>query len=195
MFEVTYTKPDWHITEIPLFILLGIMMGIYGAVFCKLNILWAKKVRQLALIKRYCIFSNDLLCFVFFTLCLFIRFLIASSCCLFFPLSLPFMFFTGIDASGDMLTVRFPTLEVVLVVLTTATVAYYNRYTRISGTRLVEDLLSECHSKGEGIKGEWDGLCARTEADIPKLLSLLGLAISIKAVLYPPAPLRYPFAS
>jgi hypothetical protein len=102
------------------------------------------------------------------------------------------MFLTYLDVSGDMLTVRFPTLEVVLVVLTTATIAYYNRYTRISGTRLVEDLLSECHSKGEGIKGEWDGLCPRTETDIPKLLGLLGLAIMIKAVLYSPRPLRCP---
>lgn len=75
------------------------------------------------------------------------------------------------------------------MVLTTATVAYYNRYTRISGTRLVEDLLSECHSKAEGVKGEWDGLCARTETDIPKLLGLLALAIIIKAVLYLPASL------
>jgi chloride channel 3/4/5 len=131
MFEVTYTKPDWHTTEIPLFILLGITMGIYGAVFCKLNIQWSKSFRQLSLIKRY------------------------------------------------------PTLEVILVVLVTGTVGYYNRYTRISGTRLVEDLLSECSSGsgGKGKRGEWDGLCARGEDDILGLLGLLGWAIVIKALL------------
>jgi chloride channel 3/4/5 len=178
MFEVTYTKPDWHTTEIPLFILLGITMGIYGAVFCKLNILWSKKVRQLELIKRYLSHAlpprSSFACHIFLPLFVgLIPFPPAP-----FPLPL-----TGCPASGDALTVRFPTLEVVLVVLTTATIAYYNRYTKISGTRLVEDLLSECHSK-DGVKGEWDGLCARRQNDIPRLLGLLGLAIIIKALLY-----------
>ena len=177
MFEVTYTKPDWHTTEIPLFILLGITMGIYGAVFCKLNILWSKKVRQLELIKRYFsqIFPPVPLFLVTFFLLLFVGLIPFPPA----PFPLPF---TGCPASGDALTVRFPTLEVVLVVLTTATIAYYNRYTKISGTRLVEDLLSECHSK-DGVKGEWDGLCARRQNDIPRLLGLLGLAIIIKALL------------
>ena len=130
MFEVTYTKTDWHTTEIPLFILLGITMGLYGAVFCKLNILYSKSIRQLALLKKY------------------------------------------------------PTLEVVLVAFVTATVGYWNRYTRISGTRLVEDLLSECHS-AKGV-GEGEGLCARGEGDILRLLGLIGWAIVVKAVLYSP---------
>jgi chloride channel 3/4/5 len=100
-------------------------MGVYGAIFCKLNILWSKTFRQLHLIKR------------------------------------------------------FPVIEVVLVVLTTAVVGWYNPYTRISGTRLVEDLLSECHP-GE----KWDGLCPRKMEDIPQLLGLIVLAIIIKALLY-----------
>ena len=106
-----------------IFILLGVAMGIYGALFCKLNILWAKTFRQLQLIKR------------------------------------------------------FPVLEVILVVLTTATVSWYNPYTRISGTRLVEDLLSECGGE------KFDGICPAGVAGIPRLMKLIGIAIIVKALL------------
>ena len=100
-------------------------MGIYGAIFCKLNILWSKTFRQLNLIKR------------------------------------------------------FPVIEVLLVVLTTATVAWYNPYTRISGTRLVEDLLSECiPDKG------FDGVCPDGVDGIPRLIKLIVIAIVVKALLY-----------
>jgi chloride channel 3/4/5 len=110
-----------------IFIFLGIAMGIYGALFCKLNILWSKTFRQLKVIKQ------------------------------------------------------FPVVEVLLVVLTTATVGWYNPYTRISGTRLVEDLLSEC------VSGErFDGLCPDVKDDIPRLLMLMGWAMVIKAMLYHP---------
>jgi chloride channel 3/4/5 len=126
MFEVSYQRADFHSSEMIIFIFLGIAMGIYGAIFCKLNILWAKTFRQLYLIKRY------------------------------------------------------PVLEVLLVVLTTATVAWYNPYTRISGPRIVEDLLSEC-----GIKGErFDGVCPSGIDGIPKLIKLIGVAIIVKALLY-----------
>ena len=102
-------------------------MGVYGAIFCKLNILWAKTFRQLDVIKR------------------------------------------------------FPVIEVLLVVLTTATVAWYNPYTRIAGTRLVADLLNECgHHGGEG----FDGLCPEGVEGIPKLIKLICVAIVVKALLY-----------
>jgi chloride channel 3/4/5 len=100
-------------------------MGIYGAIFCKLNILWSKTFRQLDLIKR------------------------------------------------------FPAIEVLLVVLTTATVAWYNPYTRISGTTLVEDLLSEC-TPGKG----FDGVCPDGVDGIPRLMRLIIVAIVVKALLY-----------
>jgi chloride channel 3/4/5 len=108
-----------------IFIFLGVAMGIYGAIFCKLNILWSKTFRQLDVIRRY------------------------------------------------------PVVEVLLVVLTTATVGWYNRYTRISGTRLVEDLLSECV-----VGKKFDGVCPDSMDDIPGLLALMGVAVVIKAALY-----------
>ena len=99
-------------------------MGVYGALFCKLNILWAKTFRGHKLIKR------------------------------------------------------FPIVEVLLVVLTTATVGWYNPYTKRAGTRLVADLLSEC--SGHGRLGE---MCPHEVSSIPHLLKLMGLAMCVKIVL------------
>jgi chloride channel 3/4/5 len=124
LFEVSYQRVDWRSSEMIIFIFLGVIMGIYGALFCKLNILWSKTFRQLQLIKR------------------------------------------------------FPVLEVVLVALTTATIAWYNPYTRISGTRLVEDLLSECGGE------KFDGVCPAGIEGIPRLMKLIGIAIIVKALLY-----------
>jgi chloride channel 3/4/5 len=124
LFEVSYQRADWHPREMLIFIFLGVAMGIYGALFCKLNILWSKTFRELDIIKRY------------------------------------------------------PVVEVLVVVLTTSTVGWYNPYTKISGTRLVEDLLSEC------IPGErFDGVCPHVKDDIPRLLVLMALAMVIKALL------------
>jgi chloride channel 3/4/5 len=125
LFEVSYQRGDWHSTEILVFIFLGVSMGIYGAVFCKLNILWSRTFRQLHLMKKH------------------------------------------------------PVLEVVLVVLVTAVVGYYNPYTRLSGTRLVADLLSECSDK-EGL----DGVCPQNVDEIPDLINLMALAMIIKIGLY-----------
>jgi len=125
LFEVSYTRTDWHVTEMLVFIFLGISMGIYGAIFCKLNILWAKTFRQLDLMKR------------------------------------------------------FPIVEVLLVVLTTAVVGFYNPYTRLSGTSLVADLFSECDASKAG-----DGICPRTQGDILALVKLFSIALVIKSLLY-----------
>ena len=107
------------------FVFLGVMMGIYGALFCKLNILWARTFRALHVIRKY------------------------------------------------------PAIEVLLVVLTTATIAWYNPYTKLAGTRLVEDLLSEC-----GDHEKFDGLCPRSMDEIPRLIWLIMVAIVVKAGLY-----------
>ena len=42
---VTYTKP-YHHWEYAIFILLGLFGGVYGAIFSRLNITWARTVRQ-----------------------------------------------------------------------------------------------------------------------------------------------------
>ena len=125
LFEVSYQRGDWHSAEILVFVFLGVSMGIYGAVFCKLNILWSRTFRQLRLMKK------------------------------------------------------FPVLEVLLVVLTTAVVAWYNPYTRLAGTRMVEDLLSECDDSER-----FDGICPADMFDIPGLLKLMALAMVIKILLY-----------
>lgn len=44
LFQVSYDK-DWAFQELPLFALLGVFGGLYGALFTRLNILWSKKVR------------------------------------------------------------------------------------------------------------------------------------------------------
>ena len=128
MFEVSYQRLDWHSSEMLIFIFLGIAMGIYGALFCKLNIVWSKRVRQLAWVKK------------------------------------------------------FPWLEVLLVTFVTATVGWYNPYTRIAGTRLVEDLLSECAAVEK-----FDGVCTEVD-EIPGLIKLILIAMMLKILLYFPNP-------
>ncbi|KAL7415855.1 chloride channel [Mrakia frigida] len=45
LFQVSYDN-DWRFWELPVFVLIGVLMGIYGALFAKLNIRWAKHVRN-----------------------------------------------------------------------------------------------------------------------------------------------------
>jgi chloride channel 3/4/5 len=125
MFEVSYQRLDWLSSEMLIFIFLGITMGIYGALFCKLNILWSRTFRQLHWVKKW------------------------------------------------------PWMEVLVVVLVTSTVGWYNPYTRISGTRLVEDLLSECREKEK-----FDGVCPDGVAGIPRLVKLIVVAMVVKGLLY-----------
>ncbi|KAG2146391.1 chloride channel [Suillus bovinus] len=44
LFQVTYDK-DWHAYELIFFILLGVLGGVYGAYFSKLNYRWSRDVR------------------------------------------------------------------------------------------------------------------------------------------------------
>jgi chloride channel 3/4/5 len=52
LFSVSYDN-DWRFWELPAFVLIGVLMGIYGALFSKLNIRWAKLVRGGTWIKSY----------------------------------------------------------------------------------------------------------------------------------------------
>ena len=53
MFEVSYQRQDWHSSEMIIFVFLGITMGIYGALFCKLNILWSRTFRSTKWVRRF----------------------------------------------------------------------------------------------------------------------------------------------
>ncbi|KAL1701528.1 chloride channel [Schizophyllum commune] len=52
LFQVTYDK-DWHLFELFPFLLLGVFGGVYGAYFSKLNVRWAKYVRNGTWIKNH----------------------------------------------------------------------------------------------------------------------------------------------
>ncbi|ORY35468.1 putative voltage-gated chloride channel [Naematelia encephala] len=52
LFTVSFTK-EYHYWEYAIFIILGIFGGLYGAVFSRLNILWAKHIRQGTWVKRH----------------------------------------------------------------------------------------------------------------------------------------------
>ncbi|KAK4050514.1 hypothetical protein OIO90_005097 [Microbotryomycetes sp. JL221] len=56
LFEVTYDR-DWHTFELLGFLLLGIFGGLYGAVFCKCNVWWTRRVRNGTLLKAHPIFE------------------------------------------------------------------------------------------------------------------------------------------
>lgn len=64
LFQVTYDK-DWRFWELVPFLLIGCLMGFYGAIFARLNILWSRHVRggtwlkrhpitEVVLVSRYC---------------------------------------------------------------------------------------------------------------------------------------------
>ncbi|KAK4055337.1 hypothetical protein OIV83_000620 [Microbotryomycetes sp. JL201] len=52
LFEVTYDR-DWHTFELLGFLLLGIFGGLYGAVFCKANAWWTRRVRNGTFLKAH----------------------------------------------------------------------------------------------------------------------------------------------
>jgi chloride channel 3/4/5 len=123
LFEVSYQRADWRASEMIIFVFLGVVMGIYGALFCKFNMLWTRTFRQLKVIKRW------------------------------------------------------PLLEVGLVSLLTATVIWYNPYTRTMGVRIIEELFSECADD------RYNGACSQQVENLPHLIKLLGMAVIVKAFL------------
>lgn len=52
IFSVTYPDNDWKPWELFCFIFIGIVGGIYGALFCKFHVWWSKTFRQLKWIKN-----------------------------------------------------------------------------------------------------------------------------------------------
>ncbi|KAI0709544.1 chloride channel [Cerioporus squamosus] len=52
LFQVTYDK-DWHAYELVPFLILGVLGGVYGAYFSKLNYRWSRHVRNGTWLKNY----------------------------------------------------------------------------------------------------------------------------------------------
>ncbi|TFK85536.1 hypothetical protein K466DRAFT_588014 [Polyporus arcularius HHB13444] len=52
LFQVTYDK-DWHAYEMFPFLILGVLGGVYGAYFSKLNYRWSRHVRNATWLKSY----------------------------------------------------------------------------------------------------------------------------------------------
>ncbi|KAG4306003.1 hypothetical protein PORY_000913 [Pneumocystis oryctolagi] len=53
----THYSHDWHSLELLIFLFLGVFGGLYGSLFCKLNIHWAKTFRKLNFIKKHPVFE------------------------------------------------------------------------------------------------------------------------------------------
>ncbi|KAI9483189.1 MAG: chloride channel [Benjaminiella poitrasii] len=70
---------------------------------------------------------------------------------------------------------KYPVIEVLCIMLATAIIGYWNPFSRMSLSEFAAQLFSECSSTNDN-----GGLCARTVAEIPKLLYLLITALVIK---------------
>ncbi|KAG5513580.1 hypothetical protein PMAC_001012 [Pneumocystis sp. 'macacae'] len=53
----THYSHDWHSLELLIFLFLGVFGGLYGSLFCKLNIHWAKTFRRLNFIRKHPVFE------------------------------------------------------------------------------------------------------------------------------------------
>lgn len=68
LFQVTYDK-DWHAYELIFFILLGVLGGVYGAYFSKLNYRWSRDVRDRTWLKVHPVSEVVLVTLVTTVLC------------------------------------------------------------------------------------------------------------------------------
>lgn len=68
LFQVTYDK-DWHAYELIFFILLGVLGGVYGAYFSKLNYRWSRDVRGRTWLKMHPVAEVVLVTLVTTVLC------------------------------------------------------------------------------------------------------------------------------
>ncbi|CAO3617171.1 unnamed protein product [Cunninghamella echinulata] len=73
---------------------------------------------------------------------------------------------------------NYPVTEVLCIMLITAIVCFWNPFARLSLNEFVTNLFSECSPTNDNA-----GLCARTTAEIPRLLFLLLTALIIKMAL------------
>ena len=51
LFQLNY-EADWQMYDLLWFVLIGVFGGVYGALFCKFNMMWAKSFRSLKVIKN-----------------------------------------------------------------------------------------------------------------------------------------------
>lgn len=52
----------WHVAQLPFFIAIGVLGGLYGAMFCYLNIAWAKSFRRTTLVVNSPIIECAMIC-------------------------------------------------------------------------------------------------------------------------------------
>lgn len=62
LLETNYEWKDWHTTELPIFLGLGILGGFYGAAFCALNLKWSRSFRKLKIVTSHPILEVALVC-------------------------------------------------------------------------------------------------------------------------------------
>ncbi|BFZ58887.1 hypothetical protein PYCC9005_005954 [Savitreella phatthalungensis] len=61
LLETTFDRP-WRFNEIPIFVLLGALGGIFGGVFCIANIAWSRHVRSSRIVSSHPIFEVLVVC-------------------------------------------------------------------------------------------------------------------------------------
>lgn len=123
LFQVEYDT-DWLWSEMPVFLLVALFGGVYGAVFTNLNTKWAHNVR------------------------------------------------------GKSWMARHPVIEVALITLVTAGMAFLNPYLRIGGAELISELFQKC-----GEHEPSNGLCVMDPSQISPLLTTLTYTLAAKTVL------------
>ncbi|KAI7862038.1 chloride channel [Spinellus fusiger] len=73
---------------------------------------------------------------------------------------------------------KYPLIEVMCIMLLTASISFWNPFTRLDLSAFAANLFSECSEKNDN-----GGLCAKTIDDIPNILYLLITALFIKIFL------------
>lgn len=52
LLETNFSR-DWHTIELPIFAFIGVMGGLYGALFCYLNLAWSRGFRKMSLVIQH----------------------------------------------------------------------------------------------------------------------------------------------
>lgn len=64
LLETDYESKEWHTSELPVFLLLGLLGGLYGAAFCQLNMAWSKHFRKLKFVASHPILEVVAVCLI-----------------------------------------------------------------------------------------------------------------------------------